>query len=272
MKEFSIVSSKKASILDNLINGEFSKCFPRGFLHGNPVGVAFINSEVNPTTAILWNNSEFFLYGDPLNSQFNSNFIAYYKETIQPEQIENPKSRSYTIVYESQWKSMIPHLFANPMPDSRIHLEFPIEFSSSDSTQKLRIENLFDDIKLPDEYFIHKVDNALLLNSRMENLDYLRKEILDVWGNQDFFLEHGFGVCISYEGKIIARILSEANPNSICEIGIETEESHQRKGLAFAMTKAIKKMAQFLQYNRLEWDCWKTNIPSYNLAKKGRIC
>ena len=87
------------------------------------------------------------------------------------------------------------------------------------------------------------------------------------WSTAEEFLEKGKGYCLVHEGKVAAVAFSAAISSRQVDIGIETKESHRRKGLAAI---AAKQMAEYVRSIGKEpvWDCDAANAGSKATAEK----
>lgn len=126
------------------------------------------------------------------------------------------------------------------------------------------------DKSIPKEYQIIRVDTELwrmLSDGRFDNADFLRDRLLESWHSFDEFEYKSIAYCTVYENRIVAVIVGTANYKNIIPIDIETEETHRRKGLAYAMSAEF--IADCFQHNYIpQWDCVESNPSSYYMAQK----
>lgn len=64
-------------------------------------------------------------------------------------------------------------------------------------------------------------------------------EIGGSWRTPGLFVERGFGFCVLHEEAIVSWCLSENNGQAGCELGIETVEGYERRGLGLAVAAAF---------------------------------
>ncbi|MCA9978431.1 MAG: GNAT family N-acetyltransferase, partial [Anaerolineales bacterium] len=121
---------------------------------------------------------------------------------------------------------------------------------------------------LPDGYHLLPVDADLLAQTHLQNMDWLKEEMVSERPSLDDFLAKSFGVCAIHADKIVGWCLSEYNCGPRCEIGIATDEAHQRKGLATAMATAVIQHALSQGIHQIGWLCWADNTPSSATARK----
>ncbi len=123
---------------------------------------------------------------------------------------------------------------------------------------------------IPKEYQILKVDAMfwkMLSDGQFDNVDLLRERLLGSWYSFEEFEHKSIAYCTVIDNRIVAVIVGTANYKNIIPIDIETEESHRRKGLAYAI--AAKFIADCLNNDFIpQWDCVESNPSSYNMARK----
>lgn len=120
--------------------------------------------------------------------------------------------------------------------------------------------------RVPDGIAIHPVDSSLLAQSGLVNLDRLIAEIEMSNPSVDAYLERCFGVCAIEGDALVGWCLSENNTGTRCEVGIETVESHQQRGIGTLMTLALVDLAHQRGVGSVGWDCWKRNAASGKTA------
>lgn len=115
--------------------------------------------------------------------------------------------------------------------------------------------------KLPAGYQIHQMDKTLWKHSPK------RDESLHRYGSIDNFLERGLAVCITQNGETVCEAYADMDIKGMREIGIRTEGSHRKKGLA---TIACAHLIQLCEEggSGTYWDCVKFNAGSIALAHK----
>ena len=114
---------------------------------------------------------------------------------------------------------------------------------------------------IPEGYELRKIDEDLL--SRIEG----RVVPLNFWSSSQDFLTRGRGYCLVKDDEVAAVAFSAAVSSGQIDIGIETKESHRRKGLAVI---AAKKMTEYVLSIGKEpvWDCDTANVGSRATAER----
>ena len=227
-------------------------------LAGESPAELYVDDPATPQAAILilWND-RIYLAGTPTNQEFSSAFSALLHERYVPQKgAERPSV--CTIDYTpSAWEDRLASLFADiesfraERQYYRIHLSKPIPPPS-----------------LPEGFVLRKVDEALLARSALGNHQALVEEVHSESPSVDDFLQHKFGYCLQYGQELVGWCLSEYNHGNQCEVGIETLEKFQRRGLATATAQAMMAHAQSVGITQIGWHCWKRNVASSGLALK----
>ncbi len=115
--------------------------------------------------------------------------------------------------------------------------------------------------EIPEGYELREIDEDLL--SRIEG----RIVPLNFWNTSEEFLTKGKGYCLVNNGEVAAVSFSAAVSSRQIDIGIETQESHRRKGLAVIVAK---KMTEYVLSIGKEpvWDCDVANAGSKATAER----
>lgn len=120
---------------------------------------------------------------------------------------------------------------------------------------------------VPDGYEIEDLDQAFLA-SNVEVHPKVSEWMEANFGSVDGFLRHGVGAVGVHEGRVVSWILADSLVDGLCDIGGETEEAHQRKGLAHAATCRTVELALDRGVERVGWHCHVINLPSIRTAEK----
>jgi GNAT superfamily N-acetyltransferase len=112
------------------------------------------------------------------------------------------------------------------------------------------------------------VSEGLLKREDLANIDRLIEEMKSETPSVEHFLEHCFGFCIEQSNTLVGWCLSEYNGRKRCEIGIETMEEFQRRGIGTAVTEALLMEASKRGYSEVGWHSFANNQASIATAKK----
>lgn len=209
------------------------------------------DNEAHPRAGLIAYNNRFIFGGDPALESFNKSLYRYFHEIVIPAR---NGAAFLTMFTPDSWLGTLQEIFKEHETFSAARLSFEIT--------PIRAE-----INFPEGYSLQEVTTELLA-SNTNGLDELREEMGSERTSVEDFLAKSFGLCLVYENQIAAWCLSEYNTQGRCEIGIATQEPHQRKGIATALTNAFLNEAAQRGYQHVGWDCWEKNIASAATARK----
>lgn len=244
--------------ISHLLVGD--RCNPeiKAVVELNNPGWIFVDNPIEPKTAVVWSKGikGFYFVGDEDNSQFNNYINDYIENIIIPRAKELGLSSFECSGISDKWDDTIQELFSKRKLQKSYQCVYRFKNFKSYS---------FIEEDVDESYKIVRIGNELI-NSSLDNKDFLTSEILLFWNSLEDFFDKGIGVC-AMDGKVIAsRCTSGFVSGNIQTINIETLQGYRRKGLG-------KKTAiEFLKYckeNKYEpyWECMKKNTASAFLAE-----
>ena len=119
---------------------------------------------------------------------------------------------------------------------------------------------------MPTGYQIARVDAALLAAQGKRLPKHITDSIRIGWQNEANFLQNGFGFAALHHDQIVCWCLADVTVGTACEIGIQTVPSHQRRGLATAVTAATVEFCQQAGFKHIGWHCGADNPGSIGTA------
>jgi RimJ/RimL family protein N-acetyltransferase len=229
----------------------------QAILAGNVNAPIFVDSAMNPQSAITWTGHRFYLAGAPGNNDFVSAARRVFTEKFT---LRSRKAGidSYQVYYPATaaWENTVTALLpAHPIKAQRQYYSFK---SSRIDWKEL----------LPVGVTVRTVDAAFLTERRWKNPEFLTEEMLSERESVEDFLSKSFGVCALRGDEIIGWCLSEYNTGHRCEVGIATREDHQRQGLAASLAVAFVELARSRDVARIGWHCNASNVASGKTALK----
>jgi len=87
------------------------------------------------------------------------------------------------------------------------------------------------------------------------------------FGSRDGYLKHGFGAVAVRENAVVAWCLTDSVGQASCDIGVETEEAHRKRGLASLTTAHVLQQAVARGLRQVGWHCHAINVPSVKTAE-----
>lgn len=229
----------------------------QAILAGNVSAPIFVDSAMNPQSALTWCGHHFYLAGAPGNNDFIAAARHIFLEKFA---LRSQKSGidAYQVFFPSAgWESTIMAMLLEKYP-----LKAQREYYSFKSS-RIDWKSL-----LPAGVSLRNVDAMLLAERRWKNPEFLTDEMLSERESHADFFAKSFGLCAVQGDEMIGWCLSEYNTGHRCEVGIATQEQHQRQGLATAMTVAFIELARSKDVARVGWHCNATNVASGKTALK----
>lgn len=226
-----------------------------GILLGESSGEIWVDNINNPTLALIYSYSVegYAIMGTPKDDKTLLDLFNFLNNSIIPQ------SEYFEFSIESyQVKDKLLKMFSNRTINSEAEYYF---------RAKNRVEQTS---KLPDDYEIVFVDKSLLNKietGEIQNREMLEKRILESWSSYSNFFTKSIAYVIIYKKRIEAVIVGTARYKNIIPIDIETNESHQKKGLASVLTENF--INKCIEKNLIaQWNCIESNIASKKTAEK----
>lgn len=229
----------------------------QAILAGNVNAPIFVDSTMNPQSALTWTGHRFYLAGGPGNNDF---IAAARKVFLEKFALRSRKSGidSYQVYYPTAaWESAIAAMLPGKYPIKSQRQYYAFKSSRLDWKALL-----------PVGVTVRSVDAAFLAERRWKNPEFLTEEMLSERESVQDFLAKSFGVCALRGDEIVGWCLSEYNTGHRCEVGIATREDYQHQGIAVSMTLAFVELARSRDVARIGWHCNASNIASGKTALK----
>ncbi|WDV47971.1 GNAT family N-acetyltransferase [Clostridiaceae bacterium M8S5] len=225
----------------------------------NRRGQIFVDNINKPETACIYNKTHLYFAGKENNDEFNDSMIEYILEKLFPA-MKEAEEIDFLIGYDenSAWEKVLSDKLRDKHylgVERRRHYMFN-EFNNVD-------------LSLPEGYEIRKIDKELIDNKKLENIDEIIEWThTEAWTGIDDFLKNGFGFCIIKDDDIVSWSLADFIVDDKAEIGIETDESYQKKGFATKVVTECIKHCLSEEIKDIGWHCWDDNIGSQKTAEK----
>lgn len=226
-------------------------------LHGEMPGEVCVDDPASPHSALLRHGQRFYLTGKARNTIFNQAVRAYFLDVVIPETRANGND-SYILYYSpDDWQPSLEAILVGQHPIPARHYFYQRASALQDWQPSV-----------PTGFSLRWVDKKLLAEPALHNLDSLEEELLSEAPSVDYFLTHRFGVCGIYNNSIAGFCTSENDLDERCELGINTLEPYQRKGLATTLTLCMIDQAYQRGVRQIGWHCFASNQPSIVTAQK----
>jgi RimJ/RimL family protein N-acetyltransferase len=226
-------------------------------LAGLTPGRVFVDDERKPKTAVAWFKRRLFLTGDRSRESINRALADLLTKVYYPDMRAGGLAfGAFTLVYTPGWERVMDVVLAGkePLIGQRLcfHLD-PTRHSWEPSP--------------PPGFTLRPVDAALLADPQIANPDYVTEEMVSERPSVADFLAKSFGTCVLDGPRIVGWCMSEYNTGGRCELGIETADDYQRRGLARATAVATIREAAVRGYTEIGWICDGDNHPSIATAQ-----
>lgn len=222
-------------------NCRYGKVYPLSIAQGYQQGDIYVDSISNTKTVLFWHFSGFAF----ISGEYNRSFLEAVYERIADKNGKNP--RRFILFADEKTRS-----FFEAKADIEITRRYFFGFENK-SFRKT--------IALPSDCELKSIDKNLLSKIKGRITPYFS------WDSADEFLSKGKGYCVVCGEEVAAWAFSSAVSSDEIDIGVETAEKYQHKGLALAVSTA---MIQYIlvQNQTPVWACHYNNIPSAKLAER----
>jgi RimJ/RimL family protein N-acetyltransferase len=224
----------------------------RSIVQGNTSATIYVNRASHPQAAFLWKNGKAWLLGSPsdsgsedLSETLNNAFYPYLREH---------RADRFRLHYDGRWSSSLDSVFHGLTRTEHWRSHYHLNAA----------ENDWDVDPLPG-FKVVEIDEELLASDH-GNVDRVREETVSERDTVEDFLEKSFGYAAMKGNEIVSWCMSEYNTGDRCELGIETVEEYQRRGLATLVARAAINHAVGRGIKRIGWHSWRENEPSVRTA------
>jgi RimJ/RimL family protein N-acetyltransferase len=215
-------------------------------LEGTCSGQVYTDGGTPPRTAYITWGVLNYLAGDPGNPAFNQALNRVL-----------PRDQYFVLICDQDaWAGALDEI-----------LDGTYAVRATSRYLELRKDLLPDwQARIPEGYEMRPVD-ATLLSAGLKNLEPIKEWINEAWGSDMAFLTRGLGTCLVVENIIASWSLLDYSSGIRCEMGINTDPQHRRRGLGTLAAAATAARARDRGYGRVGWHCWANNVGSLGVAR-----
>ena len=222
-------------------------------------GRIYVDCVAEPRTAFICSVEGYYLAGYENNTEFNTSLNRLIIEKIFAGDTVRKNETDIAIgFYPDSWKGKMPIIFKGRLPLTAPRRHYVCT--------KLRVRDWKD--RLPEEFRIKRVDEALLKNPGLEIPEHLTSWTEINWGSTSDFFRKGFGFCMLHGKKIVSWSVADCISGDSCEIGIRTRADYRRRGLATLTAVAAVDYWLSSGFRSVGWHCDESNLPSIGVAEK----
>lgn len=215
-------------------------------------GRVYVDTPANPGTAILIPSNQHRIYvsGEP-----SSDLLADVIHLLFTESLE--ESYGFVLYYDTShpWERTIEHVLQNQESFWRHYYRLKQPPSPVVGS-------------LPEQLTIGRIDEAMLADDARVNKDLLLEEIHSESPSLEHFFHQNFGFYAQDDSQLVGWCLAEYHYQDRYELGIETIEAYQRRGIATHLAAAVIRQGFAQGAAEIGWHCWATNTPSVATAVK----
>jgi len=216
-------------------------------------GRIYVDDPGCPGAAILIPSNQHRIYvgGEPEPRMLGDVIHMLFKESLA-------ESYGFMVHYTSDtWKQILEQVLKKQETSFEWRQYYRLKESSSPIASPL-----------PENITLGCIDEAMLGDATLVNRQLLFEEIHSESPSLEHFFRQNFGFCAQDGPKFVAWCLAEYHYQGRYELGIETIEAYQRKGIAAHVASAVIRHAFARGATEIGWDCWATNTPSIATALK----
>lgn len=225
----------------------------RTVLAGILPGRIYVDSPASPGSAILIpsNPHRVYVSGEPEPRLLADVIHQLFKESLA-------ESYRCVVYYGSDtWKPTLEHVLHKQEAGSGLRQFYCLREPSSQVPSPL-----------PENITIGLIDDVILGDTTLGNRDLLLEEICSESPSLEHFFRQKFGFWAQDGHTLVGWCLAEYHYQGRYELGIETIEAYQRKGIATHLAEAVTKHAFAQRATEIGWHCWAANTPSVATALK----
>jgi GNAT superfamily N-acetyltransferase len=225
-------------------------------LDGNNPGLVLVDDRINPQAAFMLSPEGSYLAGRSDIDTFN----RALGQAVRERRILNvPVEALWVICATPQWEERLADLVAPFRPEAIARRHYVCRQVKHDWRAAL-----------PRDFSVHQIDETLLNRADLTIPDHIRGWIEGNWGSTADFLQRGFGTVTldTRATQIVSWSLADCRSGAGCEIGIQTQESYRRRGLASITAAANAEYALSHGFAMVGWQCSEGNLGSRGTAEK----
>jgi RimJ/RimL family protein N-acetyltransferase len=231
-------------------------------LAGKTPGKIYADDPASPQTAVLIpaNRHRIYVAGSSANTEVNEAIRALFAQELATQAGSSEVSNVYEcmVYYPSDdWKHALGLI-----------LKGQETFTGWRQFHRLGEQRLEWRKQLPESLVIRQIDGALLADLTLQNRERMIEEIHSESPSIEHFLHHNFGFCAQDGRVLVGWCMAEYHYQDRYELGVETVEVYQRRGIATLTASAMIEHAFAEGAIEIGWHCWANNTASVATARK----
>ena len=226
--------------------------FAAAVLNNDLDGAIYVDNVKRPQSGFMSTKELQFLAGNPDNPAFNAGLKQVWQETIFMGHAPGATLEAIDLVFAGDsWQHQLKALFGDwrwpPIPNHARHYCL--------TGAGLEWQTL-----VPKGYVVQQLEPVLLAKQTAGPIPFIQTAAN--------FTADMFGFCALRDGQIVCACATDVISGSACEIGIETDPEHYRRGLATVTAAATVEYALAHGFQQIWWICGNENLGSIRTAEK----
>ncbi len=228
-------------------------------IEGIMPGWVFVDKKAHPDVALIWSKGleGFHFCGDPHCDALFQDINGLIDGCLGERMIRGGMD-CFEASGDPGWEATMPRLFAS----REMRHDKQLVYTSEHARDLVHSVN-----PVPNGFFLVTIEDILRHPERYENPEFVTSIIEKYWGTAGKYAAKGVGYCMTTAARVVSIAYSGCMGDNTHVIGIETEETHRRKGLAEIVAQALLQTHAELGVLS-HWDCMEDNHASSCLAEK----
>lgn len=223
-------------------------------------GRVWVNNKSDVSSALVWDLTNGFLFalGKPNSKVDLPGMNHFLKEELVPEARKKGYTELNVILLFDFAGAQSSRLFQGLSTSTRSLCHFRLE-----ETERTRIPA----VDVPNGFWLERIDKNLLDNSKLANIDAIRRCVMACWQDLGRYLLDGVGFAVLDDDAAVSWCSTDYVVSGKCDLYVETFDAYRRKGFGAIVTSACVRecLSRKLEVN---WHCWCQNLESTGLARK----
>ncbi len=234
-----------------LLEGEEHNLSLSAVVEGTCPGRFWTDDARHPQVALALTPEGYYLVGSPPVEERADAVRGIVLKTMIPEARERGWG-SWGVSYpDESWEELLGDIFAGLLPLWDYQRYFVV--------RELRLDWREG---LPDDLSMERATSELLGRSDLKNVDHPRTSAEDNFGSLAEFDRNGFGFCLAHGEEIVSWCMADCVVGHRAEVGVQTNESYRRRGLAKRVVAAAVEHCLASGITQIGWHCGSANLAS----------
>jgi len=229
-------------------------------IEGNNPGHLFVDDADQPRTALALTVEGYLLAGDDSDPTIREALRRLFEEQIFSGKVfVGVDSCMVLAIHPESWEARLPEIIPTH-PADRLPRYLYL----------CKEVNLDWRAQIPEGYSVRLIDRALVEDPNLNFTDAVQEWVPlgQGWGSLDNFFENGGGFCVVHGHDIVARCQADCRAGERIDVGIITDPTHRRRGLASSVAAAMVEYCLSHGFNVVGWHCDYDNPGSWKTAEK----